>query len=186
VVGVAPIDAKNCSGLTVAIVGAECSGKTTLARALAQHFAAPWVPEYARDYLHGRTSYDEDDVLAIAAGQCQTEANIAAANDLVFADTDLVVIKIWHDVRFGGHNAWLDAALHADLHADRPRRYLLTTPDIPWIADPLRENPFDRPALHARYRSLLDLLGAQYVEVSGSREQRLDRATGAVRGWLNR
>ncbi len=77
-VGVARVDASNRSGLTVAIVGAECSGKTTLAAQLAQRFDAPCVVEYARVYLDRARAedvgYDADDVLAIARGQHAAEA----------------------------------------------------------------------------------------------------------------
>jgi NadR type nicotinamide-nucleotide adenylyltransferase len=184
-VGVARIDAANRSRLTVAVVGAECSGKTTLASGLAQRFAAPWVPEYAREYLAQRTGYDAADVLAIARGQQRAEDATTSHNDLVFADTDLVVIKVWWNVRYGGADEWIDSTLSALISGDRARAYLLPTPDIPWTPDPLREHPNDRPALHARYKKLLDDLGVQYLEVSGSEDQRLDAASAAVRRWLS-
>ena len=34
----------------IRVVGAESTGKTTLARALAEHYDTAWVPEYAREY----------------------------------------------------------------------------------------------------------------------------------------
>jgi NadR type nicotinamide-nucleotide adenylyltransferase len=182
----APIDAANRSRLTVAVVGAECSGKTTLASGLAKRFGVPWVPEYARDYLARRSHYDAADVRAIARGQQRAEDAATSENDLVFADTDLVVIKVWWSVRYGGGDEWIDASLDALLAEDRARAYLLPTPDIPWTPDPLREHPNERPALHARYKRLLDDLGVQYIEVSGSEEQRLDAASTAVRRWLSR
>lgn len=182
----ARIDAANRSRLTVAVVGAECSGKTTLASGLAQRFGVPWVPEYAREYLAQRPDYDAADVLAIARGQQRAEDAATSRNDLVFADTDLVVIKVWWNVRYGGGEEWIDATLDALIAGDRARGYLLPTPDIPWTPDPLREHPNERPALHARYRKLLDDLGVPYLEVSGSEEQRLDAASAAVRRWLSR
>ncbi len=182
----AAVDASNSDGLTVAIVGAECSGKTTLAEQLAQRFGAPWVPEYSRSYLHGRTTYDAADVLAIAQGQHAAETAASKGHPLLFADTDLVVIKVWWDVRFGGSHPWVDATLAAQLSSTRRRCFLLPTPDIPWTPDPLREHPRDRPALHERYRKLLDVLGAAYLEVTGSPQQRLDVASDAVARWLSR
>lgn len=179
-------DAATRSRLTVAVVGAECSGKTTLASGLAQHFGVPWVPEYAREYLAQRPDYDAADVLAIARGQHRAESATTAQNDLVFADTDLVVIKVWWHVRYGGCDEWIDATLDALLAGERARAYLLPTPDIPWTPDPLREHPNDRLALHARYKTLLDDLGVQYLEVSGSKDQRLHTASAAVRRWLSR
>ena len=179
------IDATDRDGLTVAIVGAECAGKTTLAQSLAEHYRTPWVPEFARTYLT-RPTYATDDVRAIARGQHAAEATAAAGAPLLFADTDLVVVKVWWDVRFGGGDEWVDATLAGVLAARRRRAYLLSAPDIPWVADALRENPGDRPALHERYRRLLQSLGVDYVEVGGSREQRTASAIRAVDAWINR
>jgi len=179
----ATIDATHGNGLTVAVVGAECSGKTTLARELAEHFDAPCVPEYARAYLQGPT-YGPDDVLAIARGQHESE--LAEMGPLVIADTDLVVIKIWWQVRFGGANEFVDSTLRRAIAGPRGRAYLLAKPDIPWEPDPLRENPHDRPALHALYRGLLQSLGTDFVEIGGSREVRRARAIAVVERWLSR
>ena len=38
----------------VVIIGAESTGKTTLARALAEHYKTPWVPEFGRFYTEAR------------------------------------------------------------------------------------------------------------------------------------
>jgi len=185
VVGVAALDAANGDSLTVAIVGAECAGKTTLAQSLAEHYGVPWVPEYARAYL-SRPTYTPDDVRTIARGQHAAEATAATGAPLLFADTDLVVIKVWWNVRFGDADPWVDATL-ADVLASRRRRaYLLAVPDIPWVADALRENPDDRPALHERYRRLLQSLGVDFVEVGGSRTDRRARSIEAVDAWINR
>ena len=169
-------------GLTIALVGAECSGKTTLARSLAVRLGAPWVPEYARTYLAGRSGYTKSDVLAIARGQRRAEQALHdTGHGLVIADTDLVVIKIWWAVRFGENDPWLDAALEEDLAAPRRRFYLLPRPDFPWVGDPLRENPDDRAVLHERYRSLLDALGVPFRELTGTKRERLAAAESAVR-----
>ena len=61
---------------------------------------------------------------------------------------------------------------------------MLPRPDFPWVEDPLRENPFDRDTLHARYRSLLDELAVPYRELTGSKRQRLESAEMAARAWL--
>jgi NadR type nicotinamide-nucleotide adenylyltransferase len=169
-------------GLTIALVGAECSGKTTLARSLAARLGAPWVPEYARTYLAGRMEYESSDVLAIARGQRRAEQALTdTGHRLVIVDTDLIVIKIWWTVRFGENNPWIETALREDLAAPRRRLYLLPRPDFPWVGDPLRENPDDRAALHERYRSLLDELGVAYREMTGAKQQRLTAAESAVR-----
>lgn len=54
----------------ITIVGPESSGKTTLARQLADHFGCPWVPEYAREYLEGLgRPYEERDLAIMAERQ---------------------------------------------------------------------------------------------------------------------
>lgn len=56
----------------ITIVGAESSGKTTLAMQLAEAMECVWVPEYAREYLEklGR-DYDEKDLDLIAEHQLE-------------------------------------------------------------------------------------------------------------------
>lgn len=51
----------------ITIVGAESSGKTTLAMKLAEHFRCPWVPEYSREFLASLPRpYTADDLSHIA------------------------------------------------------------------------------------------------------------------------
>ena len=63
----------------VCLTGAESTGKSELAKELARHFAAPWVPEYAREYaerVNRELSYM--DVMPIARGQVELEQRISA------------------------------------------------------------------------------------------------------------
>ena len=58
----------------VCVVGAESTGKTTVAQALAAHYRTAWVPEYGRHYWEGRRHLDDqawasDEFLRIARGQ---------------------------------------------------------------------------------------------------------------------
>ena len=57
------------------------------------------------------TDYDEADVLAIASGQQRAEMRRRRRADSLIADTDLVVIRIWWNVRYGGSHRWIDATL---------------------------------------------------------------------------
>lgn len=158
------------------VTGTECTGKTTLSRALAERLGAPLVTEVARDYLAGRGGYDRSDVLAIARAQLAAEQAALAAADLVVADTDLSVIQVWWEEKYGALDPWLAEAL-----AQRsPRLYLLTCPDIPWEPDPLRESPNDRDRLHERYRAVLAASPHPVVEIAGLGDVRLRQALAAV------
>jgi nicotinamide riboside kinase len=166
--------------LIICVTGAECTGKTTLAETLAATLQVPLVPEIARAYLAGTTGYTADDVLAIAREQQAAEQAALAERPLVVADTDLTVIQVWWEEKYGELNSWLAAAL-----AERSeRRYLLPRPDLPWEFDPLRESPRDRPRLHRRYQQLLECGPFPYAQVEGVGEARFLRAIAQVEDWL--
>jgi len=166
---------------TLCLTGPESTGKTTLAEALAEHFGAVLVPEVAREYLAERDDYQADDVLAIAQLQMAAEA---VAHDessgLVVCDTDLLVIRVWWEEKYGD----LPAELANAYSARTDRAYLLLEPDLPWSADPLRENPDDQDRLYERYAALLAEGRHPYDVVAGSGAGRLTAALRAIAGLL--
>ena len=164
----------------IAITGPESSGKTTLARALAAHFGVPWVPEFARDYLAELDRpYVEEDLLRIAEGQLETEQRIASERpSMLVCDTDLLVVRIWSQEKFGR----VDPRLEELVHRTEYHRTLLCRPDLPWEPDPLRENPLDRDRLFGLYEQELNALGRTYTVIHGGRTERLHRAVHAVAG----
>ncbi len=162
----------------VCVTGAESSGKTTLATALANHLDARLVPEAARRMLTPQQTYDIDDVVRIGLTQADNEDTaLADHGGWVVADTDLTVIRIWLRERF---DVW-PTVLAERFQARAPRAYVLCAPDMPWQPDPLREHPYDRERLHQQYRQLLEGIGDPVLEVSGSVAQRLALVT----SWLS-
>jgi nicotinamide riboside kinase len=167
-------------GVVLCVTGAECTGKTTLAEALAEALNAPLVTEAARGYLAGRSGYTCTDVLGIARLQLESEQQaLAQGAPLVVADTDLTVIQVWWEEKYGELNPWLAEALRART----PRRYLVTRPDIPWQPDPLRESPNDRERLHARYLEILAADPFPYFEVGGLGARRFTSALYQIGRW---
>ncbi len=162
----------------VVIIGPESTGKTTLARKLAEHFNAPWVPEYAREYLDQLTRpYEEPDLLKIAQEQWASEQQ-AAENQpsWLFCDTDLRVIKIWGDYRYGRTHPWIREQIersHCDL-------YLLTDIDLPWQPDPQREHPHQREELLELYLQELTESGHSFKRLQGVGQSRFTQALQAL------
>lgn len=164
----------------VAVTGPESTGKSALSWQLAVRLGGVWVPELARTLLPRvleRGAYTLTDVEAIAEAQQRAErAALAAGHRLVVADTDLTVIAVWCDVRFGR----VPESVQRGLAEAAPRETLLCAPDLPWQADALRENPNDRDELFERYRTLLGSLDWTYETVSGVGEARVSQALSYV------
>ena len=149
----------------------------------------PWLPEYAREYFDRQANqsseadhaYQSSDVAAIAREQIRRERTLLeAADGGVVLDTDLAVILIWWQERFGQVPAWVEAAFSAQ----PPRLYLLCRPDLPWQADRLRESRHDRARLHELYRRLLMERQLPFVEIGGFGETRFDAAFAAAKPCL--
>jgi len=167
----------------VVVTGSECTGKTTLAGDLARHFGTVWVAEYARDYLDDKVAttglpLDASDVEPIARGQIAVEDRGAAmAKDLLVLDTDLVSTTVYARHYYGACPAWIEQAAR-DRRGDL---YLLCDIDVPWVADPARDRPYQREHMHALFVEALDALGAPYVTIRGSWPARRAGAISAVR-----
>lgn len=167
----------------ICVIGPECTGKTTLSSALSSHFREPWVPEFARQYLNGLgRAYQQPDLLTIAAGQVQSEEELKSqANRILFCDTNLLVVKVWSEHKYG-HCDPLIMKMHASRVYDH---YLLTATDIPWVEDPQREHPQLREHFSELYRTLIASTGVGYSFISGSPEERIHLAVKAVEKILN-
>ena len=164
----------------ILILGPESTGKSTLAEDLADYFGEPWVPEYAREYLEklGR-EYSYEDMLEIGKGQVALEEEIAkGAEKHLFCDTDLRVIHIWSEHRFGKTDPWVLKQIAA-------RTYdliLLTDTDLPWEPDPLREYPDleMRDYFLDLYKKLAVKSGFPHFLISGDRKKRLKMAVKTI------
>lgn len=160
----------------IVIIGPESTGKSTLTQALASHFGAPWVEEFAREYIEklGR-AYEYEDLLAIAQGQVEREdIQAAKAKDVLFCDTDLHVLKVWSCHKYGRLHDWTQQQLDSRTYD----LYLLTDIDIPWEDDPQREHsePEMRQFFMNWYQNLLQTTEVPVLLLSGNFEQRIDTA----------
>ena len=149
----------------VAVIGPESTGKSELCQHLATHYQTEWVPEFARFYLDRLDRpYEQHDLKAIAEAQIQWEEDkVAYSKDYLFCDTNLIVIKIWSDHKYGNTDPWIEVQL-------KERKYdfyLLNDIDIPWTADPQREHPTLRKHFFQVYESYLKNHGLPYCTVSG-------------------
>ncbi|MFN0002256.1 MAG: AAA family ATPase [Pseudohongiellaceae bacterium] len=162
--------------------GPECCGKTSLAKALSKSLRAPLVTEIAREYLNIKRSlqpnfqYQQKDLLQIAQLQHQAEQEATnSKTESLICDTDLLVILIWSEVKYGNCHPWISTTLATAQRKTR-RTYLLCDTSIDWQPDALRENPNDRLTLFTRYQEKLTTLGARVLIVKGDEHTRLTQA----------
>lgn len=163
----------------VVLTGAESTGKTTLARALARHYETVWAPEYLRSFVEQKGALPEPaDSRLVADGHlAQEQALLSRAQHVLFLDTDLISTYLYHGHYFGEHPSWL---LYLSLqHAGD--LYLLADIDIPWIPDEgQRDGSATRAALHARFRSELATRNLSHLLLSGTHGRRLHHACEAI------
>lgn len=162
----------------IAIIGPESSGKSDLCRTLASLFKTNWVSEHAREYLSGINRYYlESDVITIYKEQWEQECRaIIEANDILFIDTEFIIGKVWYEHVYGKSCAYFDNMIMQHPYDF----YLLTYPDLPWEADPLRENPGKGLYFFEWYKKILEAHKLPYSIVSGSGENRLQCAVKAI------
>jgi NadR type nicotinamide-nucleotide adenylyltransferase len=168
--------------IRVVLTGSESTGKTTLANALAQHYAAELVPEFVRDYaVRKGVPLDFTDHGPIAHGQIALEdAHAAAAPRLLVQDTDLLSTVVYCHHYFGRCPAWIEeAALER-----RPNLYLFCEIDLEWIADGVRDRGHMREEMQQLFRDAVRASGVAMVEIRGGYEQRFERAERAVDALL--
>lgn len=162
----------------IAIVGPECTGKSHLSKVLSEHYNTVWVPEYARGYIDNLIApYQQSDLIKIAHGQIRLEDQWENdANRLLICDTNLIVIKVWSEYKYGT----CDPFIIETIQERRYDLYLLTYIDIPWEDDPLREHPDKRDELYNIYLKELKNLSTPFVEIRGERNQRKKTAIEAI------
>jgi len=162
--------------LKIAILGPESTGKTMLAKQLADHFRAPWVPEYAREYVEKLSSpYNYEDICTIARKQIEQEKAVESLGSkelFVFFDTELIITKVWFSYRFGQVPDFVTKQLNTGFFD----LYLLCMPDLPWEPDPVREHGDDRDFFFNWYKKEIEQTAKPYVIVSGIGNQRFQNA----------
>jgi NadR type nicotinamide-nucleotide adenylyltransferase len=166
----------------VCLLGPESTGKSTLARQLAEQFATVAVGEYARTVREDRPGdLEAEDMQQVARGQLAAEEALARqANRVLICDTDLLSVWLWCERLFGLCPEWI----RAEAGRRRPDLYLLTEADVPFVGPAAWDEPEQRQAFGRACRRLLRTQKRPYVRLRGSWDDRFRRARAAVRKLL--
>jgi nicotinamide riboside kinase len=164
------------AALRIAFTGPESSGKTTLAAWLSSFLELPFIEEYARTYLADQIEYKQEDLDFMAKKQ----AEMWPKNGLI-ADTEMHVFQIWSAVKY----AEVSPLISELLNTQQFDHYFLCAPDIPWEADPLRENPLNREMLFDLYLEQLEKYGRNFTILTGNLENRQELIKVSISELLN-
>ncbi len=165
--------------MIIALLGAESTGKSALAQAMAQHLQtqgkdAVAVNEYLREWCsaHGRTPLQHEQA-HIAATQQQRISRAALQHAIVVADTTALMTAVYSEYVFADHSLYAQAVLqqrNVDFN-------LVTALDMPWQPDGIqRDGAHARAPVDALLRRALVQAGIGYQVVYGLGAQRLQNA----------
>lgn len=175
--------------IKVVLFGPESTGKTTLAQELANHYQTEWVPEYAREYLQEKwnkeqTTCEPDDLIPIAEGQIRLENSLVVkANKLLICDTDLLETKVYSEAYYLGY---CDPVLEKYALQNTYDLYLLTSIDIPWEKDDLRDKPNERKRMFLYFKETLEKYDKKFVILNGDNGKRLGLAIKSIDKLLDK
>lgn len=168
----------------IAVLGGECSGKTTLCQALAKTLPGQVVPEYLREWCEqmGRTP-TRGEQRSILAGQLlrQRQAlRTAVAKGLHWVVTDgAPLLTAAYSAEYFDDASLVSAGLR---HARGARVILLTDPGMAWQADGmLRDGQAMREAVHARLVQWLREANLPFHRVRGNPDERIQACLQVLR-----
>jgi nicotinamide riboside kinase len=151
---------------SIAIIGPESSGKTTLAKYVSKYYGAAYIKEYARDYLLEKAysyKYIINDLIEIAFKQFENTLYQKDRSEIVVSDTEMLTMKIWAEDKFNFCPQEI-----SDLFCKQVFDvYLLCKPDIEWEEDPLREDKDRRWLIYNLYKKYCNKYNLYYVEIEG-------------------
>lgn len=172
----------------ICLVGAESTGKTTLAQMLAEHYQTVWVPEYGREYSERKLAegagegagYDwsSEEFTLIAQIQCERENEAARnSNKLLICDTDAFATSVWHRRYMDERSPEVEAI--AARHR-RPDLYLLTDVGAPFVQDGTRDGESIREWMHETFVAELTAQRRPFRLLSGSWQERFKTAVECI------
>ena len=127
----------------ICFYGPESTGKSAMAKRMAEIYHTEYVPEVAREMISSN-DFTLEDIIRI--GQAQTQRikeKLKKANQILFCDTDLITTQIYSR-QYLNEVPKILFDLEKQIHYDK---YFLFDIDVPWVADGLRDLGQQRAAM---------------------------------------
>jgi len=154
----------------VCFYGPESTGKSVMAKRMADVYKTEFVPEVARELITSN-DFTREDIVMI--GRAQTERVLSKArkaNRILFCDTDLITTQIYSRQYLG----MVPPILYELENMVQYDLYFLFDVDVPWVSDGMRElgDEQKRQAMLDVFRQELQRRNIPYVLVQGDWEER--------------
>lgn len=165
--------------IKVVLYGPESTGKTTLAKQLAEHYKTLWVPEYMREYLQKKWDsekklVEKEDLIPIAKGQLKFENEASQkVENLLICDTNLLELKVYSEYYYNG---FCPSEIKTEATKNEYSIYLLTYIDTPWKVDDLRDRPNNREEMFRIFEAELKEQDFPYQILKGNETERFETA----------
>jgi len=174
--------------IRIVFFGPESTGKTTLAKALAEHYKTSWSSEFMREYLQKKWDEEKevctwDDLIPISEGQSKSEAFAESnAENILFYDTNLLQLKVYSEIYYNGN---CPEEIRQQISEKQYDFYFLLYIDTPWEADDLRDKPQEREMMFQRFKNELDKHKLPYQIIKGTFPERIKSVTTAIEKLVN-
>lgn len=175
--------------IKVVLYGPESTGKTTLAKQLAEHYNTLWVPEYMREYLQKKWDSEKklvskEDLIPIANGQLKLEKEASQqVENLLICDTNLLELKVYSEYYYDG---FCPLEIKNEATQDNYSIYLLTYVDTPWELDILRDRPNNRKEMFRIFEAELKKQNFPYQVLKGKEKERFENAVRIIDALLKK
>jgi len=162
----------------IVVTGSECTGKSTLTDMLAKYYGVPYVEEYLRKYfVEHDGELTLEDAVPIAKGQLESELAVEAKRPpFLLCDTNMLSSAVYNKYYYKKNPEWIETALGERVYT----LYILCGIDIPWEDDGQRDRPLERGRMQKLFKKELENRCASFVEVQGTRQERLTCAVAAI------
>jgi HTH-type transcriptional repressor of NAD biosynthesis genes len=152
----------------VCFYGPESTGKSVMAKKLAEYFHTEFVPEVAREIV-STNEFSEADIVKIGYAYVdRVIEKTKTATKILICDTDLITTEIYCRHYLGV----VPPVLYELERKITYTRYFLFDIDVPWVADGMRDLHDNRQAMFDVFKHELETRNISYISVQGNFEER--------------
>jgi HTH-type transcriptional repressor of NAD biosynthesis genes len=164
----------------VVILGGPSTGKSTLARNLANEYDTEWQEEVGREFWQEHADENglltQEELYQLACKHIEAERqSLSEAREYLFTDTNAITTGLFSEWYHGNIDSRLERLM--EKNASRYDVFILCDDDIPFEPEPGRGGPEGRQRLQRMHEDWLNRHGVPFYRVSGTVEERINQVS---------